>query len=312
MPVKTDNTFAALTGEIGQGHEIRKPLYEQIEDQLGTHLGERVRVLAFFTSFLWPVIISDGDADMMEEVLRNTDMQGRRLFLILNSPGGDGLAAERIVNICRLYGGGQFSVIVPKMAKSAATMIAFGAKCILMSGTSELGPVDPQVPIRDEHGRLIDYQAAHEVLEAYNKLMQQASATRGRVEPFLQQLLRFDARDIRRIVSAQQLAEKIAVKSLKSGCLNALTEKAIRTKIRLFLEPKRTVSHGRPIYPPDAQRCGLDVTVVDTHCELWKSIWSLYVRLNYVVSSNGTGTAKIIESVDEAYASPAPSLGGSR
>ena len=43
----------------------------------------KVRVLAFFTSFFWPVIIQDSDADIIEEVLRNTDIKGRELFLIL-------------------------------------------------------------------------------------------------------------------------------------------------------------------------------------------------------------------------------------
>jgi ClpP class serine protease len=147
-------------------------------------------VLAFFTSFFCPVVIQDNDADMIEEVLRNTDMDGRELVLLLNSPGGDGLAAERIVNICRSYSSGSFSVVVPKMAKSAATMICFGAKSILMSQTSELGPVDPQVPIRDDSGKVVDYQAAHEVIEAYNDLMRKANTTQGKVEPYLQQLAR--------------------------------------------------------------------------------------------------------------------------
>jgi hypothetical protein len=39
----------------------------------------------------------------------------------------------------------QFEVIVPHMAKSAATLICFGASCIHMGPTAELGPVDPQV-----------------------------------------------------------------------------------------------------------------------------------------------------------------------
>ena len=80
-----------------------------------------------------------------------------------------------------------------------------------MSLTSELGPVDPQVPIQDDAGRVTHYQAAHEVIEAYDGLMRKANTTRGRVEPYLQQLQRIDARDIRRIISAQKLAENITV-----------------------------------------------------------------------------------------------------
>jgi hypothetical protein len=303
-PVKTSNTFRELLAETQQGHEIRQPLYEQIERQLESQMNVKVRVLAFFTSFFWPVIIQDSDADMIEEVLRNTDIKGRELFLILNSPGGDGLAAERIVNIFRTYGGGSFSVIVPKMAKSAATMICFGAKSILMSLTSELGPVDPQVPIQDDAGRVTHYQAAHEVIEAYDGLMRKANTTRGRVEPYLQQLQRIDARDIRRIISAQKLAENITVKSLKSGYLSNLSEKEIRSKVKPFLDPQHTVSHGRPIYPELAKRCGLNVNVIDKDSDLWRSVWSLYIRLNHLVSA--TPVSRVVESGSTEYMTQFP------
>jgi serine dehydrogenase proteinase len=296
--VKTSNTFRDILYETGQAHDMRRPLYEQIEAQIEDHLNVKARVLAFFTSFSFPVIIEDSDADMIEEVLRNTEMDGRQLFLILNSPGGSGLAAERIVNICRTYGKGSFSVVVPKMAKSAATMVCFGAKTILMSPTSELGPVDPQVPIRDENGRVVSYQAAHEVLEAYNELLKQANTTKGRVEPYLQQLARIDAREIRAIMSAQKLADHITLTSLKSGCLKGKTEKVIRTRVKSFLDPHHTISHGRPIYREVAKACGLDITEVDIDSPLWHSVWSLYVRLNHLTQTNAS---KVVESVATEY-----------
>lgn len=305
MPVKTTSTYSDLLAEVHQSHEIRQPLYEQIEKQLEAHFQVKARVLAFFTSFNFPVIIEDADADMIEEVLRNTDMDHRELFLILNSPGGEALAAERIVNICRTFGGGQFSVVVPKMAKSAATMICFGAKRILMNATSELGPVDPQVAIRNDQGRVFQYQAAHEIVEAYHDLMDKANKTRGRVEPYLQQLQRFDARDIRAIASAQKLSENISVKALITGCMKGSKETAIRSKIKPFLDPQYTISHGRPMYPDSISKTGLNIEVMDRKCDLWQTIWSLYVRLNHVVNTNLSAT-KVIESLLTEYGAPFP------
>ncbi len=58
--------------------------------------------VAFFTSFRYPVMIEEGDADMIEEILQVTDLR-KGLILVLDSPGGDALAAERIVRICREY-----------------------------------------------------------------------------------------------------------------------------------------------------------------------------------------------------------------
>jgi hypothetical protein len=59
-------------------------------------------VVTFFTSFRYPVEIEDADCDMLQSVLQQTD-QSKGLVLMISSPGGDTLAAERIVNICRAY-----------------------------------------------------------------------------------------------------------------------------------------------------------------------------------------------------------------
>jgi len=149
--------FSHILDEINQGHGTRRQLYVDLEKQLGKH------VIAFFTSFSWPVTISDPDTDMIEEALQRLPTDGKDIVLLINSPGGEGIAAERIVNVCRSYSPkNSFSVIVPRRAKSAATMICFGAKEIGMSRTSELGPVDPQIMVSDDQGRPISVHAAHE------------------------------------------------------------------------------------------------------------------------------------------------------
>jgi len=214
-------TFSHVLEEANQGHSTRKTLYTDLEHALGPNK----KVVAFFTSFVFPVILQNQDADMLEEVLRNSDMDGKKLVLLLNSPGGAALAAERIVNTCRCFSKDGFSVIVPKMAKSAATMVCLGANTIGLSGTSEMGPIDPQILIHDDHGRPTGYKAAHEIIESYNDLIKQANKTKGRLEPYLQQLARFDARDISSIRSAQQLSESIAITALKSGALKQLSHK---------------------------------------------------------------------------------------
>ena len=65
------------------------------------------------------------------------------LHLLLNSPGGEGETAIRLVRAaqarCR-----ELTVIIPDHAKSAATLLALGAHHILMSPMSDLGPIDPQ------------------------------------------------------------------------------------------------------------------------------------------------------------------------
>jgi ATP-dependent protease ClpP protease subunit len=225
--MSSKSTYAKVLGEANQDPTIRRHLYPKIEKQLGTEK----RLVSFFTTFQWPVQLDDRDADMLEEVFQNCCQAGsKELVLLLNCPGGDALAAERIVNICRSYSkGNKFSVIVPKMAKSAATMVCLGAQDIGMSRTSELGPIDPQIRVSEGV-----YYAAHEIIESYNELMKNASATKGKVEPFLQQLYRFDATQIRWIKSAQQLSESIAVNVLKTGIMSGKPEKEIKEKDSAF------------------------------------------------------------------------------
>lgn len=77
-----------------------------------------------------------------EELVCRCDPE-RDLHLILDSPGGDGETAVRLVRSaqarCR-----ELTVIVPNQAKSAGTILLIGAHRILMGPTSDLGPVDPQ------------------------------------------------------------------------------------------------------------------------------------------------------------------------
>ena len=77
-----------------------------------------------------------------EELVYDADPSAD-LHILLNSPGGDGETALRLVRSaqarCR-----ELTVIVPDQAKSAGTLMAIGADHILMGPSSDLGPIDPQ------------------------------------------------------------------------------------------------------------------------------------------------------------------------
>ena len=66
------------------------------------------------------------------------------MFLLLHSSGGQIEPAYLISKCCKKQGA-KFVVAVPRLAKSAATLIALGADEIHMGIISELGPIDPQV-----------------------------------------------------------------------------------------------------------------------------------------------------------------------
>ncbi|MFZ0334080.1 MAG: hypothetical protein WAN10_05810 [Candidatus Acidiferrales bacterium] len=67
------------------------------------------------------------------------------VLLFLLSRGGAGEPAYQISKLCKSFARPTFKVIVPRFAKSAATLLAIGADEIHMGPLGQLGPIDPQI-----------------------------------------------------------------------------------------------------------------------------------------------------------------------
>jgi Serine dehydrogenase proteinase len=63
--------------------------------------------------------------------------------LVIDSPGGLAQVAYKIARILQRNGG--FTVVIPRYAKSAATLLALGAVRALMGEDAEIGPLDVQL-----------------------------------------------------------------------------------------------------------------------------------------------------------------------
>ena len=234
---------------------------------------------------------------MLQSVLQQLDLT-TGLVLLVSSPGGDGVAAERIVKVCRSYSGtGDFWAIVPGKAKSAGTMICMGAAKIYMAPSSELGPVDPQIiKIEDSEPKFF---SAHSLVSGYDKLFDEAVNTQGHLEPYIQQLNYYDVREINKWRTLINLSESISIRLLSSGMMDGKTDDQIKAKIKVFLEPEAgTVTHGRPIYAPEAKNCDLNIEDLDVVSNMWRAIYELYVRTDRYVSQEA---AKAVESKGEAF-----------
>jgi ClpP class serine protease len=118
---------------------IRIELLKQLEAQ--GPAGKSVAYISFFCSAA--ASIDTNDIPAFGDVLLSVG-EVDQLNLIIDSPGGEGTVAEKIIELCRAYCS-EFRVIVPNRAKSAATIIALGSDEIVMGYCSELGPIDAQV-----------------------------------------------------------------------------------------------------------------------------------------------------------------------
>ncbi len=71
--------------------------------------------------------------------------RNKDVLLLLLARGGSIEPAYQISKLCKSFASSRFLAIVPRQAKSAATLIALGADEIHMGPLAQLGPIDPQL-----------------------------------------------------------------------------------------------------------------------------------------------------------------------
>ena len=120
--------------------------------------------------------------------------------LLLDSPGGYAKAAYQVATILRGHCG-SYTVVVPRYAKSAATLLSLGAKTIVLGKYAELGPLDAQFHDRDREepiSALDEVQALERLhafaLEAVDRTMLLMTPRTGKkIETLLPMVLHFGA-----------------------------------------------------------------------------------------------------------------------
>ncbi len=151
-----------------------------------------------------------GFVDMLHNVA-----PGEPVDLMLHTPGGDVDAAEKLISLVRNKVGenGQLRVIVPDFAKSAGTLMALGADKIVMSDSSELGPIDPQVSLKDCNGNDITHSVLM-YLDAYDDARQDLRAKPDDVA-YRIVFEKFDPTVVRKFKSVRARAQRFAEGLLK-------------------------------------------------------------------------------------------------
>ena len=89
--------------------------------------------------------IIKSDSDAIYGAVSNFEEKGKPLLMLLVSVGGDAGSAYLIGKLCAEFCNKKFVVVVPRYAKSAATLLSCAANEIHMGNLSELGPIDPQI-----------------------------------------------------------------------------------------------------------------------------------------------------------------------
>lgn len=211
-----------------------------------------------------------GFVDLLHNIKPNCDLD-----LLLHTGGGDIDAAEKLNSIVRAkVGTGTLRVIVPDYAKSAGTLMALGADKIVMSETSELGPIDPQITLTDGSGNRISTPVLS-YIEAYRIHSAALAADPNDVVAQLM-LSKIDPARLVLFNAAVDRATRFAENQLKRGMFR--NEGNWSAAASQLLDPKRWQSHGQMISWSDAahESIGLVVEYMEPESELWQRYWQLY------------------------------------
>lgn len=232
-----------------------------------------------------------------DDVLPLTDLlyriePGEQLDLVLHTMGGDVDAAEKIAGLLLKAVGadGELRVIVPDCAKSAGTLISLAAQSIIMSDTSELGPIDPQIVTMAPDGTRSS-RPAQSYIDAYDDMIKQIND--GADGPAMQALIaKFDPALLDMCRKARDRSRKFAEKFLRDGMFRGQTANFTQIASKLNSNAE-WLSHGAVVNADDAQALGLRVDYRDGHENEWQAYWRLYCEMRLELESN---TQKLFES----------------
>jgi len=221
----------------------------------------------------------------MVELLHNVKPDSNLDFL-LHTGGGDIDAAEKLMYIVRkTVGIARLRVIVPDFAKSAGTLMALAADAIVMSDSSELGPIDPQIALGDGRGNRISHSVMS-YLEAYRV---HAEAVRNNPDDVVACLMlnKLDPATLNVFEAAKNRAQKLAEEHLHRWMFHG--QKGDYTKVAsALLDNKRWLAHGQMIGYQAAQELELIVEYLPPDDPVWRAFWQLYCHQRLAIKDEET------------------------
>lgn len=265
---------------------FRKSLIQEIEKEYNC----KVIIYMDFSSAIMP-----DDIAYFQEMFYKIPYE-TPLFLILYSNGGDLDTADNILRLIRNFTKDkEFTVIVPERAKSAATLLCLGSDKIVMGDTSELGPIDPFIPVATQNGLV--WRSAQDIIDMIEEINKN-----GLLPAYIPLLSNYDMATIISARKAIERAKKCANEWLLSYmCKNNSTlidcnlEKKSETCFNNNNDDNNTacnsaahiacnlgdantwLSHGHAINYNKAVKLGLNIEYLNKDNALWDKIWQLYI-----------------------------------
>jgi len=237
--------------------------------------------------------ISINHTDLLAVNDQLSNLKGKALDLILETPGGSGEVAEDIVRLLR----GRYDsvgVIVPGIAKSAGTIMAMAGDEILLEPVSALGPIDAQIQWQ---GKVF---SAHALLEGMEKIKAEVTNTGTLNRAFIPILQNISPGELQHAQNALDFARELVrewlarykFKDWKTHSSNGapVTEEERKTRATeiadALCDHGKWKTHGRSIKLDDLRAMRLRVTDYSEQADLCDAIRRYYTLLQMTFDTN--------------------------
>ena len=281
QPQEQTGSGSASTEEDGSDRPARTPLYEashapryQRQALVKDIQKATERSLICYIAGSHRASIDSDDVMPFVDLLHNVP-DNHDLDLMLHTPGGNMDAAEKLVAMVReKVGTAEFRIVVPDFAKSAGTHMVLGADVVVMSDSSELGPIDPQIFMPDGNGQW-RWSPAQSLLDAYDALSESLDEDPSSI-PAQVMLQKLDPIAIQQCRAAKERARRLAEDHLRRGMFR--NGGNFTGAVKELIDTKRWRSHSQMISWADARDpgIGLHVEYLPPNSGEWQDYWQLY------------------------------------
>ena len=241
---------------------LNAPRYER-QSEIRQYEEISSRALIVVHGPIAPTIITPF-ADAVNDVSR-----GAPLDLMLTSIGGDGETALRMASMC--HGEREdFRIIVADMAASAATLLSLAAETIVMSDTSALGPIDPQVLMQ----KRLQYIPAKDIVAIVEDLEERTKENPQAFELYVSLLADIDAIIYQTAKAAIRRTEELVPELLRlqQNPPSAEAINGIAQQLQSHAMHSATIGHQH------AKQLGLPVLYMSSQSDEWDMLWRLHAR----------------------------------
>jgi len=237
----------------------------------------RKRSLIVYATSTRPGVPGQMSGDTVREFVDQIDAipaAEKAVDVLVHSTGGDALAAWKIMSLLRERFE-KVGVLVPFMAFSAATLFALGADEIVMHPHASLGPIDPQIGIKQPDGSV--RQFAYEDVGAFLRFLgtEVKITEQAHVTAAIDKL--FSVVDPVHVGAAKRASELSS--SIGERLLLTHMKGEHRTQARQIAENlnKSFFAHGDAVSRRRATELHLEIAKED--CELESLMWQAYLGL---------------------------------